>query len=48
MRGAYGKSYGKACRVKIGDYLVSIRCKKEHLPVMFEALRRGSNKLPGR
>lgn len=48
MRRAYGKSYGKACRVKIGDPLVSIRCKKEHLKVMLEALRRGKNKLPGR
>lgn len=48
MRQAFGKSYGKACRVKIGDYLVSIRCRKEHLPIMLEALRRGSNKLPGR
>ena len=48
MRGAYGKSYGKACRVKIGDPLVSIRCRKEHVKIMVEALRRGKNKLPGR
>ncbi len=48
MRGAYGKSYGKACRVKIGDILVSIRCKKESIKVVLEGLRRGKNKLPGR
>lgn len=48
MRRAYGKSYGKACRVKINDPLVSIRCRKEHIKIMLEALRRGKNKLPGR
>lgn len=48
MRKAYGKAYGKACRVKIGDILVSIRCKKEHLKIVLEGLRRGKNKLPGR
>jgi len=48
MRQAFGKSYAKACRVKIGDELVSIRVKKEHIKDVFEALRRGSNKLPGR
>ena len=48
MRKAYGKAYGKACRVKIGDILVSIRCKKEHIKIVLEGLRRGKNKLPGR
>lgn len=48
MRGAFGKAYGKACRVKIGDVLCSIRIKKEHAAIAFEALRRGKNKLPGR
>ncbi len=48
MRGAFGKAYGKACRVKIGDLLCSIRVKKEHAAIAFEALRRGKNKLPGR
>ena len=48
MRKAFGKAYGKACRVKIGDILVSIRCKKEHLKIVLEGLRRGKNKLPGR
>ena len=48
MRGAYGKSYGKACRVKIGDILASIRCKKSNIKIVLEGLRRGKNKLPGR
>ena len=46
MRRAFGKSYGKACRINIGDHLVSIRVKKEAIPHVLEALRRG--KLPGR
>ena len=48
MRGAYGKSYGKACRVIIGDLLVSIRCKRPDIKTVLEGLRRGKNKLPGR
>ena len=48
MRNAYGKSYGKACRVKIGDILFSVRCRKEHIKIVLEGLRRGKNKLPGR
>ena len=48
MRNAYGKSYGKACRVKIGDILVSIRCRKQDIKAVLEGLRRGKNKLPGR
>lgn len=48
MRRAFGKSYGKACRINIGDHLVSIRVKKEAIPHVLEALRRGKNKLPGR
>ena len=48
MRQAYGKSYAKACRINIGDHLVSIRVKKEVVPHVLEALRRGKNKLPGR
>lgn len=48
MRRAFGKSYGKVCRAKIGVELISIRIKKEHIAIANEALRRGSNKLPGR
>ena len=48
MRGAFGKSYAKTCRVKIGDILCSIRVKPENLKNAWEALRKGKNKLPGR
>ena len=48
MRKAFGKSYAKACRIHIGDHLVSIRVKREVVPHVLEALRRGKNKLPGR
>jgi large subunit ribosomal protein L10e len=48
MRQAFGKSYAKASRINIGDHLVSIRVKREAVPHVLEALRRGKNKLPGR
>ena len=48
MRQAFGKSYGKACRTKIGDIIGSVRVKKENVAHAIEALRRGKNKLPGR
>merc|ERR1712178_625580 len=48
MRGAYGKSYGKACRVKIGTRLISIRCRAQHVKYALEALRRAKMKFPGR
>merc|ERR1711976_1111445 len=48
MRNAWGKSYGKACRVKIGGILMSIRTKKEHVGLVREAMRRGKNKIAGR
>ena len=48
MRGAWGKSYAKACRIKIGDILASVRVKKEHVKHALEAFRRGKHKLPGR
>jgi large subunit ribosomal protein L10e len=48
MRHAYGKPTGIVARVKIGQILVSIRCKEVHIPVAIEALRRSKFKLPGR
>ena len=48
MRRAFGKSYGKACRTKIGDIIASVRVKRDHVVHAIEALRRGKNKLPGR
>jgi large subunit ribosomal protein L10e len=48
MRGAFGKPYGKAARVKIGDPLMSMRVKKANIKQAFEALRRAKFKFPGR
>lgn len=48
MRGSYGKPYGMAARVFIGDHLVNIRTKEQFVAVAQEALRRGKNKLPGK
>ena len=48
MRGAWGKSYGKACRVKIGDILLSVRVKKVNAKLTIDAIRRGKDKLAGR
>ena len=48
MRGAFGKAYGKACRVKIGTELMSIRTIKSNVKHTLEAFRRASMKFPGR
>merc|ERR1712093_696202 len=48
MRGAFGKAYGKACRVKIGDVLMSIRTTKGNVKHTLEAFRRASMKFAGR
>ena len=48
MRGAFGKAQGKVARVRIGQQLLSVRCKNEHLPIACEALRRAKFKCPGR
>lgn len=48
MRGAYGKSYGKAARVKIGTIIASVRINKDKIPHVIDALRRGKMKLSGR
>jgi len=48
MRHAYGKPAGVVARVKIGQILISVRTKKNHLPVALEALRRSKFKFPGR
>jgi len=48
MRGAFGKPQGSVARVKIGQALISIRCKDQHEPVAIEALRRANFKFPGR
>ena len=48
MRGAFGKSYGKAARVSIGSILLSIRCKKKDTLTAQEAMRRSKFKFAGR
>lgn len=48
MRHAYGKPAGVVARVKIGQILMSVRCKKVNLHVAVEALRRSKMKFPGR
>ena len=48
MRGAFGKSYGTAARVHIGQVLISLRTKEEKISIAAEALRRAKFKFPGR
>jgi len=48
MRGAFGKSYGTAARVNIGQVLMSVRTKTEKTEIAVEALRRAKFKFPGR
>jgi len=48
MRGAFGKAYGTAARVDIGQCLISVRTKEEKVEVAAEALRRARFKFAGR
>lgn len=48
MRRAFGKSYGKAARVKIGSILYSVRLREQNVKHALEAFRRAKNKFPGR
>eukprot|EP00955_Chlamydomonas_euryale_P039735 351491-Chlamydomonas_euryale.AAC.22 len=48
MRGAFGKPYGLAARVSIGQILLSIRVREQHVVTAQEALRRAKFKFPGR
>jgi large subunit ribosomal protein L10e len=48
MRGAWGKPYGLAARVTIGQILFSIRTKDANKAVVIEALRRSKYKIAGR
>ena len=48
MRHAYGKPNGLVARVRIGQPIISIRCKDEKKQVAIEALRRAKMKFPGR
>merc|ERR1712113_379774 len=46
MRGAFGKAYGTAARVHIGQVLISVRTKDEKVNIAAEALRRARSKFP--
>jgi large subunit ribosomal protein L10e len=48
MRGAFGKPQGTVARVDIGQILISIRVKEQHVQAAKEALRRSKYKFPGR
>ena len=48
MRGAWGKAYLKACRVNIGQILVSLRVDAKNISFACEALRRSKCKFSGR
>merc|ERR1712151_532080 len=48
MRGAFGKTYGKAARVDIGQILISVRCREDKASIAVEALRRSKFKFAGR
>merc|ERR1712060_853017 len=48
MRGAFGKAYGTAARVQIGQVLISIRTKEDKVQSAAEALRRAKSKFAGR
>ena len=48
MRGAFGKPYGTAARVDIGQVLISVRTKDEKINIAVEALRRAKFKFAGR
>jgi len=47
MRGSFGKPYGRAARVFVGQHIIDIRTKDNLVKDAKEALRRGKNKLPG-
>merc|ERR1712125_1023 len=48
MRGAFGKPQGLVARVRIGQILLSVRCRNSAVPAVWEALRRAKYKFPGR
>merc|ERR1711883_28152 len=48
MRGAFGKPQGLVARVKIGQILLSVRCRNSAVPHVWEASRRAKYKFPGR
>merc|ERR1712083_469491 len=48
MRNAWGKAYAKACRVRIGTKIISIRTLPQNIKYALAALKRAQMKFPGR
>ena len=48
MRGAYGKPQSLVARVRIGQVIMSIRCRDNAKADAYEAMRRAKFKFPGR
>eukprot|EP00178_Gracilaria_changii_P014804 TRINITY_DN4153_c0_g1_i1.p1 TRINITY_DN4153_c0_g1~~TRINITY_DN4153_c0_g1_i1.p1 ORF type:complete len:230 (+),score=19.66 TRINITY_DN4153_c0_g1_i1:28-717(+) len=48
MRGAFGKPYGVAARVRVGQILLSVRSRMDKREHVLEACRRGKMKFAGR
>jgi len=48
MRRAFGKPTGVVARINIGQIILSIRAKDQHLKQVLESLRRAKFKFPGR
>lgn len=48
MRNSFGKPYGRAARVFVGQHIINLRTKMGNDKVVLDALRRAKNKLPGR
>lgn len=48
MRNSFGKAYGRAARVFVGQHIIDIRTKEGYVAEAREALRRAKNKFPGK
>merc|ERR1712222_206923 len=48
MRGAYGNPQGLVARVKIGQPIISMRCKEQNVAKAIESFRRAKYKFAGR
>ncbi|ORD93204.1 RL10 [Enterospora canceri] len=48
MRNSFGKPYGRAARVFVGQHIINVRTKGNFVSHAKEALRRAKNKLSGK
>lgn len=46
MKKSFGKAIGVAAQLRVGQPIITVRVKKEHIPVVREAFRRATSKLP--